>query len=185
MGRVTLLDDSTRPKAPPIEGVTEGQRRHGRRLALIHTLYLRELAGLRQVMDEVARGEESASELAEAVSSLQMMSNYRQFGAMCGQGCSMLTMHHTIEDRMMFPVLDHHTAGLSKVVDRLRAEHVVIHELLEELNAAAQAAMDDPGPRTFSELRRTYEVLEPVVASHFGYEQTELQDAIGFYNVEI
>jgi hypothetical protein len=33
---ITLLDDATRPTAPRIEGITEAQRRHGKRLALIH-----------------------------------------------------------------------------------------------------------------------------------------------------
>lgn len=182
---VTLLDDKTRPKAPKIDGVTEAERRRGRRLALIHELYLRELAGVRRAMEEVERGEATPEALTDAVRSMAMLDNYRRFGALCGRGCQALTVHHTIEDQMLFPSLENKDRGLRKVIERLRAEHEVIHHLLEQLEEAARAAFEEPDSSTFNDLRAVYETLEPVVVSHFAYEQTELEEAIGYYNVGI
>ncbi|MBX9462333.1 MAG: hemerythrin domain-containing protein [Aquamicrobium sp.] len=183
---IDLLDDATRPKAPRIEGVTERQRMQGRRLAMIHELHLRQMAEVRQVMEHVAAGEQDAAALEEALSSLQMSHNYRAFGSLCGQECRMLTFHHTAEDRMLFPALAaQDNDGLRKVVERLAAEHEVIHHLIERMEAAARAAMNEPGPETFASLRESFETLERVVVSHFGYEQEELEEALGYYEIDI
>ena len=50
---ITLLDDSTRPKAPKIEGVTPAQRRLGKRLALIHAHHLEQIDQVRWIMEQV------------------------------------------------------------------------------------------------------------------------------------
>jgi hypothetical protein len=50
MGTMTLLDDTTRPKAPKIQGVTAGQRQMGQRLALFHRCHLQQLQAVGQVM---------------------------------------------------------------------------------------------------------------------------------------
>lgn len=183
---IDLLDDGTRPKAPRIEGVTERQRMQGRRLAMIHALHLRQMAEVRQVMEHVAAGEKDATALDEALSGMQMRHNYRAFGSLCGQECRMLTFHHTAEDRMLFPVLAaQENDGLRRVVERLAAEHEVIHHLIERMEDAARAAMSEPGPETFAGLRESFETLERVVVSHFGYEQDELEEALGYYEIDI
>ena len=50
---------------------------------------------------------------------------------------------------------------------------------------AAVAVMNAPGPETFATLRKAFEMLEKYVISHFGYEQEELEEALGFYNVDM
>ncbi len=183
---IDLLDDSTRPKAPKIDGVTERQRMQGRRLAMIHALHLRQMAEVRQIMEHVATGEKDAGALDEALSGLEMSHNYRAFGSLCGQECRMLTFHHTAEDRMLFPALAaQDNEGLRKVVERLAAEHEVIHHLIERMEAAARFAMNEPGPETFASLREAFETLERVVVSHFGYEQEELEEALGYYEIDL
>jgi hypothetical protein len=180
---VILPDDSTRPTAPKIPGVTEAQRRQGRRLALFHEMHLRELAKVRRAMAGVFAGEGTAEALLITISSMQMFGNMRQFGNLCGAACEMLTGHHMIEDEYVFPALHGHTEGLNRVVERLQAEHLVIHELLVRLEAAARALIADPGAKTARELRTEFARLEGFVISHFGYEQTELEEALGFHNI--
>ena len=183
---IDLIDEATRPKAPRIEGATWQQRMHGRRLAMIHKLHLAQMAQVRAVMDEVAAGEAGADRLGEALSSMQMARNYRAFGNLCGQECRMLTFHHTAEDRMVFPALaSAGDEGLRKVIERLAEEHLVIHRLIEEMEGAALDAMNAPGPETFTRLREAFETLERVVKSHFGYEQEQLEEAIGYYGIEM
>lgn len=183
---IDLMDPATRPKAPKIEGVTHAQRLQGRRLAMIHEMHLRQMAQVRQVMEHVAAGEAKAAALEAALSDLDMRHNYRVFGNVCGQECRMLTAHHTIEDHHLFPVLAaQDNDGLRKVVDRLVAEHGVIHDLIMRMEDAAAGAVDTPGPETFATLRKAFEALEKYVLSHFGYEQEELEEALGYYEVNV
>ncbi len=182
---VTLLDDSTRPKAPRIEGVTPSQRRVGKRLALIHAHHLEQMNHVRWVMEQVEAGEQNAAKLLDAVSSMQMTANYRLFGNLCGRECQMLTLHHTIEDQHMFPALREASGTLKEVVDRLSQEHLVIHQLLDALEAAAVNAIQQPGGETFSDLKAAFLALERFVRSHFGYEQEELEEALGYYDIPL
>jgi hypothetical protein len=182
---ITLLDDATRPKAPKIEGVTPLQRRLGQRLAMIHEYHLDQMNEVRWVMEEVEAGTESAETLLDAISSMQMTANFKLFGNLCGRECQMLTLHHTIEDHTMFPALHRASAGLRNVVDRLRQEHLIIHQLLENLEAAARSAIAQPDRETFAELKQAFVALERVVRSHFGYEQEELEEALGYYAIPL
>jgi hemerythrin-like domain-containing protein len=97
----------------------------------------------------------------------------------------MLALHHAIEDQSMFPALRHGSDGLRKVVDRLSEEHSIIHRLLQALEAAAVNAVTEPGRETFAEVKAAFLALERVVHSHFGYEQTELEEALGYYDVPL
>jgi iron-sulfur cluster repair protein YtfE (RIC family) len=182
---IILPDDSSRPLAPKIPGVTDAQRRQGRRLALFHQMHLRELSKVRRAMAGVFAGEGTAEALLVTISTMQMFANMRQFGNLCGAACEMLTGHHMIEDQYVFPALHGHTHGLNKVVERLMSEHLVIHDLLVRLEAAASALITGPGSKAATDLREEFARLEKFVASHFGYEQSELEEALGFYGVDI
>lgn len=179
--RVTLLDDSKRPKAPKIEGLSRFQRARGQRLRWFHDHHRAQLA-------EVARALEAldGAALSEQVSKLDMSANYRLFGNLCGQECQMLTGHHTIEDLHMFPLLhEEGSSGVKKVVERLMAEHLVVHELIEELEQRAVACLQSPSPETFAEAKKTFLDLNTCVRSHFGYEETELEDALSVIDVGV
>ena len=181
-----LLDPTTRPKMTKIEGATDAQRRHGRRLAAIHEMHLRQMRQVRHVMEQVASGERQLAALDTALSELDMRHNYRVFGSVCGQECGMLTGHHTIEDRYLFPVLAaQDNPILRRVVERLMAEHEIVHAYIERMEDAATELMNQPGPDTFAALREAFETLESFVVSHFGYEQEELEEALGYYEVEM
>jgi hypothetical protein len=182
---ITLLDDSTRPKAPKIEGVTPMQRRVGKRLALIHAHHLEQMNHVRWVMEQLEAGEQNAAKLLDAISSMQMTANYRLFGNLCGRECQMLTLHHTIEDQHMFPALRHASGTLKEVVDRLSREHLIIHQLLEAMEVAAVNAISKPDSETFSALKMAFLALERFVRSHFGYEQEELEEALGYYDIAL
>lgn len=177
------LDEATRPSAPAIPGATEQDRAAGRQLAAIHAAYLAELDALEGLLSAVERGEASAGAVSAAVGSLTLERNYRQFGTLCGRQCYVLTMHHTIEERHMFPAISARAApGLLAVIERLQAEHVVVHQLLERLSEASLALGAQAGPAEFAATRDTFRALLKVVRSHFRYEETELAEAIGVYD---
>jgi iron-sulfur cluster repair protein YtfE (RIC family) len=182
---IEFLDDATRPKAPAIEGATDAHRTHGRRLTLFHRYHLQQLAQLRRALEELEQGMGDAAALEAQVGSMAMIDNYRRFGSLCGQECQLLTMHHMIEDHEIFPHLRNASDGLRKVIDRLSAEHLIVHELLVRLEDATRRFAAEPGASALADLRSVYDALERVVISHFGYEERELEEALGFYGIPL
>ena len=89
---------------------------------------------------------------------------------------------HDIEGGDMFPRIEAAGGGMFReVIAKLKAEHEVVHELIIRLDRAADALIDDPSAANFALAAATFRKLEEVVRSHFGYEETELAEAIGYY----
>ena len=186
MATITLLDDRTRPKAPILEGATDDQKIPGRHLKAIHRYHSQQMSQVRHVMDLISEGGAKPEALRAAFDGLDLLQSMKLFGNLCGQECQMLTAHHDIESQMLFPVLhERGNVGIRKVVARLIEEHKVIHHYLQEFDARISALMQAPNGVSFAAVKETYLILERIVQSHFKYEETELETAIGFYGVEI
>jgi hemerythrin superfamily protein len=56
--------------------------------------------------------------------------------AYCAQYCRIVTGHHTLEDRSVFPHLKRSDPELVPVVDRLEQEHHLIADVLDQVNHA-------------------------------------------------
>ena len=182
---IDFLDDSTRPKADKLDITSDSQRTAGRHLAIIHDHFRDHMRVLRIILEKVENGEASPEELRDQTESLPMLHNLRRFGNLCGQHCQIIEMHHTIEDQALFPILKNKNNSLKLVVDRLVAEHVVVHELLLRLLEASKQLVHDPAPDNLAATRELHEAFEKVLLSHFGYEEKEMCDAIGFHNIRI
>jgi hemerythrin-like domain-containing protein len=180
---IEFLDDATRPKAPKLEGVTPQQREAGEHLKMIHDHLRDNMRVLRQLIERAAAGNVSIEEVAAETDGLVMLTNFRRFGTLCGQYCQFVHTHHSIEDQAIFPALSAKGEAFRKVSERLRAEHVVVHELLMRLVAALNALVADPGPENFAVARELYETMERVLLSHLGYEEDEIGDALGYFNL--
>lgn len=183
MSRITLIDEANRPKAPRILGATAADRANGRRLAAYHRLHIEEMNRVRRLIEAIRAGESPLGLMREAVDKLQIARNYSMFGAVCGRECQMLTFHHTGEDTQMFPAIRSLEPSLARVIDKLAAEHLVIHALIDELQAGADAIAEHPDADTFERLVATFDDLEEIVRSHFGYEETELAEALGVHDL--
>jgi len=176
------LREGARPTVPPYVNVTEEQRHAGRHLAAIHRMHLREISKARMVLRHVTDGTSDPSVLIKALQNMEIAQNYRLFGNLCGQECRVLQFHHDAEEHHMFPALEANgTDDIRCVVAKLREEHIVVHELLERLQEAAQALNFEPNEQSFSQAAEIFDKLEAVVRSHFGYEETELKDALGIH----
>ncbi len=185
MATVTLLDDRTRPKAPALAGATEAHKLPGRHLKLIHRHHLQQMAHVRRVLDVVAQGLAKPDALRDAIGDLDLKESMRLFGNLCGQECEMLTAHHDIESAYLFPVLQQRgNDGIRKVVERLIAEHQIIHHYLLELENAVTTLITVQNAENFAAITATFLDLEHIIKSHFNYEETELETAIGFYGVQ-
>ena len=176
------VEDGERPSAPKIPGATDQDRAKGRQLAAIHRHYLMDLARILKIMQRIEAGDAPPADLADIVLHSDMAQNLSAFGTICGEACHVLKMHHDIEEGHMFPGLEGTALdGIRKVVARLKAEHLVIHELLVRLANAARACAEYPTEARFDNLRAVYSRTFTQVRSHFRYEETELKEAIGVY----
>lgn len=141
-----------------------------------------EMAQIGAVLERIKAKDTPPEHLKRIILSLDMAENLRAFGSLCGRECQILKFHHDIEASDMFPRLEAAGAGqFREVVAKLKSEHEVVHELIIRLRAAADTLIDNPSETNFSQAARTFQRLEEVIRSHFGYEETELAEAIGYY----
>ena len=176
------LDEAARPKAPPVPEATDIHRRQGGQLAAIHRHYLREMGQIGAVLARIEARDAPPEQLKQLVLSLDMAENFRAFGSLCGRECQVLKFHHDIESTDMFPRIEAAGGGrFREVVAKLKAEHEVVHELIIRLSRAAEVLAASPSEANFVAAGNTFRKLEEVVRSHFGYEETELAEAIGYY----
>ena len=176
------LNEQARPSMPALPAAGDVERRKGRRLAAIHRHHLSEVTQIAAVLERIKAGDEAPENLARIVLDSDMRRNFEAAGTLCGHSCRVLSMHHDIEEHALFPVLaGQGNDALSKVVDKLRDEHLVIHELLTRLGQAAQALGETPDEAHFDRAYQVFFKLREAVLSHFGYEERELEEAIGLF----
>jgi predicted glycoside hydrolase/deacetylase ChbG (UPF0249 family) len=180
-----FLDDATRPAVPKLEGLTEEQREPGQHLRMIHDHLRRNMVTLGQLIKRASRGAVTHEQVAEETGNLAMVANYRRFGNLCGQHCQIVNTHHSIEDYAIFPGLAQQGPAFKAIADRLRAEHVVVHELLERLVDALNTLIDEPTAQRFEETKTIYLALERVLLSHLGYEEDAIGDALGYFGIAV
>lgn len=180
---IEFLDDATRPAPIRIPNLTAAQRAPGEHLKEVHDHLRDNMQSLAVLIERAACGQTSAAEVAAEASSLAMVANYRRFGNLCGQHCQIVHMHHAIEDEAIFPAIAAHGEGFRAIADRLRAEHVVVHELLLRLIDALSALAEAPGQDRFDDAVTIYRALERVLLGHLGYEEDAIGDALGAFNI--
>lgn len=182
---IEFLDDATRPPPQKLDGLTEGQREPGRHLRMIHDHLRHNMVTLGQLIERASTGTVTREQIADETGNLAMVANYRRFGNLCGQHCQIVNTHHSIEDYAIFPALAQQGSAFKAIADRLRAEHVVVHELLERLVDALNAMVGEPTQARFEETRTVYHALERVLLSHLGYEEDAMGDALGYFGIGV
>jgi iron-sulfur cluster repair protein YtfE (RIC family) len=180
------VEKGIRPSKPDLGTVQPDTRRAGRHLAAIHRHYLGDLARIAEVLQRVKAGDAPPAELAHIVLDTDMAQNLRAVGTICGQECGVLKMHHDIEEQSIFPLLHGRgTSQIKAIVDRLQAEHLVVHEILERLAVAADTLSEVPSAENFEHTNEIFDRLLSIVRSHFHYEETTLEEALGAFGVNI
>jgi hemerythrin-like domain-containing protein len=174
-----LWDESARPRAPgadPAARYSDAGRAGGQHLVDVHDHLRGELAELRDVVEQVAAGELSAARARSLINTMAMRQNAWTLGAFCESYCRVVTAHHTLEDRGMFPRLRQADPGLAPVLDRLEQEHHVIAEVLERVDAALVAMVTAPGG--LDRVRDAVDLLTDTLLSHLSYEERELVEPL-------
>ncbi len=167
---VPTPDDAVRRSAvPPWE---ESTRPTGQHLIDVHDALRSELAQIYDLIEQVGAGTIDVGSARSDINTMTMRQNKWTLGTYCESYCRMVTTHHTLEDRGMFPGLRHADPRLNPVIDRLEQEHHVIHNVLEGVDRALVAfvAAADGMP----ELRAGVDALTDALLSHLACEEREL-----------
>jgi len=180
---IEFLDDATRPQAPKLEGLTPDQREAGLHLKEVHNHLRGNMKTLRTLIERASQGQVSPDQVTAETGGMVMVANFRRFGNLCGQHCSIVNTHHSIEDYALFPGIAAQGEAFRKVAERLQAEHLVVHQLLERLVEALNLLAGAPTRENFQAATVVYEALERVLLSHLGYEEDSIGDAIGYFGL--
>ena len=178
-------DETTRPAGPPPDqgrSYTAAEQAAGQHLIDIHNALRAELAQLRDVIDQVAEGALQAGRARSLINTMTMRQNNWTLGAFCESYCRIVTGHHSLEDRSVFPHLRRSDPRLAPVLDRLHEEHEVIAGVLDRLDRALVALVT--GPDGMAELRAAADLLTDTMHSHLSYEERELVEPLarlGYY----
>ena len=174
-------DEGRRPTHTDRSGRTYSEQDNAapQHLIDIHNHLRSELAQLRDILDQVRVGHASVGQARSVINTMTMRQNNWTLGTYCESYCRILTGHHTLEDRSVFPHLRAAETGLGQVIDQLEAEHHHIHGLVDALDRSlvALVAADGtggPGRDAVENVQRAVDVLTDALLSHLAYEEREL-----------
>ncbi len=172
-------DDRPVTAKPHDAAYTPAQQATSQHLVDVHDHLRTELTQLRDVVDQVRRGLLSVGQARSVINTMTMRQNNWTLGAYCESYCRVVTGHHTLEDRSIFPHLRRRQPSLTHVIDRLEHEHHVIADVLEQVDEALVGMVGADGYGTagreaLDELQRTVDLLTDTLLSHLSYEEREL-----------
>ena len=179
-------DEAARPNGPapdPARTYTAEQQATGKHLIDVHDALRGELEQLRNLVEQIGNGNVDASSVRSFMNRMTIRQNNWTLGVYCASYCRVVTGHHTLEDRSVFPHLKGKDPELDPVIDRLASEHEVIANLLERIDAALTALVaNEEG--AMDEVRAAVDLLTDAMVSHLSYEERELVEPLarfGFY----
>ncbi|MGA8248828.1 MAG: hemerythrin domain-containing protein [Nocardioides sp.] len=179
-------DESTRPTLTEPAGATypRAQEAYHRHLVEIHDHLRSELTRLHGLVEEVRRGVLTAGEARSEVHAMSLRQNNWTLGAYCQSYCGFVNGHHSLEDASVFPHLRREEPAAGPVLDRLSAEHLVIHHLLDDVDGTLVLLVQDAGETALDAVERSLQTLGDRLLSHLAYEERELRGPLsrhGFY----
>jgi hypothetical protein len=172
-------DDSTRPRrdrSGPEVNYTDHGRRVSKRLIEVHDMLRGELSELRDILRQVRDGEMRAGNARAALNDMALRQNDWTLGAFCSRYCSVVALHHAVEDASLFPHLARREPQLHPVLDRLTEEHLVIHDAIQEVDRALVQHMTRP--ENHDAIQGAIDHLTDALLSHLAYEEQELVEPL-------
>ena len=176
-------DEASRPTSPePADApatFTRAQLAAPQHLVDVHDHLRGELTRVRDVADQVRAGHLDVGQARSVLNTMAMRQNTWTLGAFCQSYCRIVTGHHTLEDRSVFPHLRRAEPGVAPVLDRLQEEHEVIAEVLDRLDRALVSLAGEDGygrsgQAALDELSASVDLLTDTLLSHLSYEEREL-----------
>jgi hemerythrin-like domain-containing protein len=174
-------DETSRPTLDevPDKAYTLQQQAAPQHLIDVHDGLRSELNQVRDLVGQVRSGHTTVGQARSMINTMTMRQNNWTLGAYCQSYCRVVTTHHTLEDRSIFPHLRRSEPAVGGVMDRLQDEHEVIADVLNRLDEALVniVGRDDagvPGEDVLDEFQYEVDVLTDTMLSHLAYEEREL-----------
>ncbi|MEH0974485.1 LLM class flavin-dependent oxidoreductase [Micromonospora sp. CPCC 205546] len=176
---IRVWDETTRPTGPapdPARTYRPHDQAGAQHLVDVHDGLRAELARLYDLVEQVGAGLVDAGTARSHVNTMTIRQNKWTLGTYCESYCRVVTTHHTLEDRGIFPHLRRGDDRLGPVLDRLEQEHHAIHDVLERVDRALVAFVSVADG--MAELRAAVDLLSDTLLSHLAYEERELVEPI-------
>ncbi len=181
----TPWDDATRPEPGGAE--PRSYRPHEasapQHLIDIHDHLRAELDQVRDLARQVRQGAMDVGAARSELHEMSLRQNNWTLGAYCQSYCRVVTGHHGLEDRSVFPHLRRADPALAPVLNRLEAEHQVIHGLLNDLDRALVELVTDPDQEgaALDRFDSVVDLFTDALLSHLAYEERQLIDPLARY----
>ncbi|MER6756771.1 LLM class flavin-dependent oxidoreductase [Micromonospora echinofusca] len=176
---IRLWDEATRPTGPapdPARTYSPHDQAGAQHLVDVHDGLRAELTRLYDLVEQVGAGLVDAGTARSHINTMTIRQNKWTLGTYCESYCRVVTTHHTLEDRGIFPHLRRGDDRLAPVLDRLEQEHHAIHDVLERVDRALVAFVSVADG--MAELRAAVDLLSDTLLSHLAYEERELVEPI-------
>lgn len=151
----------------------------GSELVRIHDHLRAEAGELLSAIDRFITGDEEIEAARSIIQQLAARQGYSGIGSLCSGFCALLTLHHTIEDRQVFPGLGRVEPTLAPVLRRLMEEHEVIAEIIGRVYEEIERTENDR--EAAPALKGVAEHLSDRLDSHLRYEESQLVGALNRY----
>ncbi|WP_109473662.1 LLM class flavin-dependent oxidoreductase [Ornithinimicrobium cavernae] len=185
LGTAMPWDEATRPRraesGPDVTYTARGAQM-GKHLIDVHDMLRDELRQVRSIVEQVKNLTMDVGTARSTLNEMTMKQNNWTLGAYCARYCATVTQHHSLEDASVFPHLRTAERSLAPVLDRLEQEHVVIHDVIEQVDRALVGFVSRPDD--FSALDEAVNTLSDTLLSHLSYEEEQLVEPlarVGFY----
>lgn len=142
-------------------------------LLAVHRMIRRDLDTVEQLAAAVLDGL-PADGVHEELEALKTNGQLWQFQVNCLRWCGFVHSHHHAEDVMFFDELEETNPALTPVVERLKADHRAVSDLLDTVEAAARALSQDDSYDARRAVADALEVLEGHLLSHLEYEELNI-----------
>jgi hypothetical protein len=146
-------------------------------LLWIHGIIRRDLAVVRALAEDVSGGADAVT-IRDEIARLETKSPLWQLRMNCLYYCRLVHMHHTGEDRHIFPALRRSNPALEPVVDRLEADHRKVSDILDEVEAEARGLVRDDTEETRTRLAGALTLLSEHLLAHLDYEEKSISPTL-------
>jgi iron-sulfur cluster repair protein YtfE (RIC family) len=144
-------------------------------LRWVHGIIRENLTTVSELVDKINDGIPSDQIHAE-IDNLARASALWTLRINCLRYCSLVHHHHKLEDAALFPGLRRANPELCPVIDKLESDHIVVAELLDEIEAAAARILNDDTARV--ELAGALKRLGEHLLAHLDYEETNISPTL-------
>jgi hypothetical protein len=148
-----------------------------RELVWVHSKIRHDLDVIQRLAGEVLAGADPERIRAE-IAAMQTNSPLWKLRVNCLYYCRVVHLHHSIEDRQLFPAIRRANPALDPVVDRLEDDHRRVSNHLDEVETATDELMRDDTEYARQRLVAGLQTLSEHLLAHLDFEEESILPAM-------